>query len=296
MTTYFIFTCILHFYLLKYNDYSNRQFYIRYLYYLIKYLILLCCLLYIQDLTFIIKQDLNDLNKKIQLLSNNLKSNTKKSQQYEHKSNLLFILQNNLTKTSINFKDLLEFRTKNLKKSKERTNKFTQIVSKDNDSNKLSDFKSDSLFYNNDNMVNNSSSVPSTSSNSRRRVNRNSEHLALDLDNLESGQSQSNQSDQQFQQSLIHKQSDYLNQRSNAIDTIESTISELGQIFNQLSSMVAIQGETVQRIDADVTDISDNVNSAQFELLKYFDSIKSNRSLMFKIFGVIIIFVSSKHN
>lgn len=251
-------------------------------------------MLYIQDLTFIIKQDLNDLNKKIQLLSNNLKSNTKKSQQYEHKSNLLFILQNNLTKTSINFKDLLEFRTKNLKKSKERTNKFTQIVSKDNDSNKLSDFKSDSLFYNNDNMANNSSSVPSTSSNSRRRVNRNSEHLALDLDNLESGQSQSNQSDQQFQQSLIHKQSDYLNQRSNAIDTIESTISELGQIFNQLSSMVAIQGETVQRIDADVNDISDNVNSAQFELLKYFDSIKSNRSLMFKIFGVIIIFVSNK--
>ena len=56
--------------------------------------------------------------------------------------------------------------------------------------------------------------------------------------------------------------------------------------------MVAVQGETVQRIDADVQDISDNVYGAQSELLKYYESIKSNRMLMFKLFGVIIIFVS----
>lgn len=91
--------------------------------------------------------------------------------------------------------------------------------------------------------------------------------------------------------SMIGRQDNYLNERSSAIDTIESTISELGQIFSQLSSMVAIQGETVQRIDADVHDISDNVYGAQSELLKYYESIKSNRMLMFKLFGVIIIFV-----
>lgn len=55
--------------------------------------------------------------------------------------------------------------------------------------------------------------------------------------------------------------------------------------------MVAEQRETVQRIDADVVDISSNVSGAQRELLKYYASISSNRWLMLKIFGVLIVFV-----
>lgn len=56
--------------------------------------------------------------------------------------------------------------------------------------------------------------------------------------------------------------------------------------------MVAEQRETVQRIDADTTDIAANVSGAQRELLKYYASVSSNRWLMLKIFGVLIIFVS----
>ena len=55
--------------------------------------------------------------------------------------------------------------------------------------------------------------------------------------------------------------------------------------------MVAEQGETVQRIDADTTDIADNISGAQRELLKYYASISSNRWLMIKIFGAIIVMV-----
>jgi syntaxin 5 len=51
-------------------------------------------------------------------------------------------------------------------------------------------------------------------------------------------------------------QDTYIQSRSTAIESIESTIAELGQIFSQLAGMVAEQRETVQRIDADVTDIS----------------------------------------
>jgi hypothetical protein len=58
--------------------------------------------------------------------------------------------------------------------------------------------------------------------------------------------------------------------------------------------MVAEQRETVQRIDADTLDIASNVSGAQRELLKYYSSISSNRWLMLKIFGVLIVFVSSK--
>lgn len=56
--------------------------------------------------------------------------------------------------------------------------------------------------------------------------------------------------------------------------------------------MVAEQRETVQRIDADTYDIASNVSGAQRELLKYYTSISSNRWLMLKVFGVLIVFVS----
>lgn len=87
-------------------------------------------------------------------------------------------------------------------------------------------------------------------------------------------------------------QDNYIQSRSTAIESIESTIAELGQIFTQLATMVAEQREQVQRIDADTVDIANNVQGAQRELLKYYTSISSNRWLMMKVFGVIIVFVS----
>ena len=59
--------------------------------------------------------------------------------------------------------------------------------------------------------------------------------------------------------------------------------------------MVAEQRETVQRIDADTVDIASNVSGAQRELLKYYASISSNRWLMLKVFGVLIVFVSCSY-
>ena len=91
---------------------------------------------------------------------------------------------------------------------------------------------------------------------------------------------------------MFRPQDSYIQTRSTAIESIESTIAELGQIFTQLAQMVAEQRETVQRIDADTVDIASNVSGAQRELLKYYASISSNRWLMLKVFGVLIVFVS----
>jgi syntaxin 5 len=93
----------------------------------------------------------------------------------------------------------------------------------------------------------------------------------------------------------VPDQDTYIQSRSTAIESIESTIAELGQIFTQLANMVAEQRETVQRIDADTMDIASNVSGAQRELLKYYASISSNRWLMLKVFGVLIVFVSHHH-
>jgi syntaxin 5 len=55
--------------------------------------------------------------------------------------------------------------------------------------------------------------------------------------------------------------------------------------------MVAEQRETVQRIDSDTHDIMDNVTGAQRELLIFYNNVSSNRWLILKIFGVLIVFV-----
>jgi syntaxin 5 len=44
------------------------------------------------------------------------------------------------------------------------------------------------------------------------------------------------------------------------------------------------------RIDANTDDVVTNVGGAQRELLKYYARVTSNRWLMIKIFGVLIIF------
>lgn len=97
-----------------------------------------------------------------------------------------------------------------------------------------------------------------------------------------------NQSQQML---LMHEQDNrYLQERNSAVETIESTINEVGGLFQQLATMVQEQGEVIQRIDDNVEDVSLNIGGAHRELLKYYNSISSNRWLMLKIFGILIIF------
>ncbi|KAJ2374946.1 Integral membrane protein SED5 [Coemansia sp. RSA 2611] len=86
-------------------------------------------------------------------------------------------------------------------------------------------------------------------------------------------------------------QSSYLDSRSDAINSIESTISELGSIFQQLAQMVSEQRDVVQRIDANIETVDINISAAQNELLRYYSNISSNRWLMAKVFMVILVFV-----
>ena len=118
---------------------------------------------------------------------------------------------------------------------------------------------------------------PDTSS---LRVSNNGEYLSLPS---------------QTQQMLLMEEQQYgnqqyLQQRNRAVESIESTINEVGNLFQQLATMVSEQGEQIQRIDANVEDINMNITGAQRELLKYYAHITSNRWLFLKIFGVLIVF------
>ncbi|KAJ8083775.1 Integral membrane protein SED5 [Marasmius tenuissimus] len=248
----------------------------------------------ISELTFIIKQDLANINKQILSLQNYVKQrkqNAGKSvegnQIHEHNNNVVVLLQNRLASTSITFKDVLEVRTQNMKESRERTEKFMYSTSS-----AASQATSSSMLFNQRGAADpmGDGSPSRLDSKGKSRAPQNGDLLALDLDSAEEGAGGSQNGSAFMQMQLMEQQDTYIQQRSTAIESIEATIGELGQIFTQLANMVAEQRETVQRIDADTMDIASNVGGAQRELLKYYASISSNRWLMLKIFGVLIVF------
>ncbi|XP_068632656.1 syntaxin-5 [Battus philenor] len=95
----------------------------------------------------------------------------------------------------------------------------------------------------------------------------------------------------QTQQLMLRDDTDsYVQQRAETMHNIESTIVELGGIFQQLAHMVKEQDEAIGRIDANIQEAEMNVEAGHREILKYFQNVTSNRALMFKIFGVLIFF------
>ncbi|KAF8140446.1 t-SNARE [Boletus edulis] len=234
----------------------------------------------ISELTYIIKQDIANINRQIAALQSFLKQHNAQSgsrssegkQIDEHNHNIVMMLQNKLANTSISFKDVLEVRTQNMKESKDRTEQFMYSTTA-----AAHQAPQNSLLLNgrHDPMGDGSGDRPS--SKGKGRPAQNSDYGASFFLRITA---------------LTSNQDSYIQSRSTAIESIESTIAELGQIFTQLAHMVAEQRETVQRIDADTLDIASNVSGAQRELLKYYASISSNRWLMLKVFGVLIVFVS----
>jgi len=238
----------------------------------------------ISELTYIIKQDIANINKQIATLQAFVKSqkgqNSKKplgKQVEEHNHNVVMLLQSKLASTSMTFKDVLEIRTQNMKESRDRTEQFIH-----SSASAATQAPSNSILFakQRDDPRNPRNDVKGKSRASDNDI------LAMDLTSAEEGTGSSYMQ----MQIMEEQQNSYIQSRSTAIESIESTIAELGQIFSQLAHMVAEQRETVQRIDADTYDIASNVSGAQRELLKYYSSISSNRWLMLKLFGVLIIF------
>lgn len=99
------------------------------------------------------------------------------------------------------------------------------------------------------------------------------------------------QGQMQLQQYAMRDDSDsYVQQRAETMHNIESTIVELGGIFQQLAHMVKEQDEAIGRIDANIHEAEMNVEAGHREILKYFQKVTGNRALMFKVFGVLIFF------
>ncbi|KAK7206448.1 t-SNARE [Myxozyma melibiosi] len=239
----------------------------------------------IAQLTYVIKQDLAKINTSISELQTFVKTGKKhwgrkgESQVDEHSENVVVLLQGKLTDVTAGFREVLEVRTKNIQASKSRTEQF---ISSSSAAVKDPNFQTASPLYSQANgggasSLENPYGATGDPDNPYGSKNTDGEYLTVP--------------DQQQSLMLLEEQQDtYISERNTAIEAIESTIHELGGIFSQLATMVAEQREVVQRIDADTEDIAINISGAQRELLKYFATVSSNRWLMMKVFGIVILF------
>lgn len=215
----------------------------------------------IQELTYIIKGDLNSLNQQIaqlQDVSKRQKLSATGKHLQSHSSSVVLALQSKLATMSTDFKQILEVRTENLKHQKSRRDQFSQGGLPP-------------------------PSVPSSTQGSL--LLQEPDQVSINLDNTVATPRT------QMQAALMYDETDnYLQSRAETMQNIESTIVELGGIFQQLAHMVKEQEEMVERIDSNVEHAEMNIEAAHAQILKYFQSVTSNRWLMIKIFGVLIFF------
>merc|ERR1712226_136904 len=95
---------------------------------------------------------------------------------------------------------------------------------------------------------------------------------------------------QQQEMQMIHQEDNYAQERERNMETIEQAINEIGSVMRQLGTMVAEQQETVLRIDSNIEQAETSIENAHGEILKYFQSVTNNRWLMVKVFGTLITF------
>lgn len=238
----------------------------------------------IQELTTVIKKDITALNAAVldlQLLCNtqndtgNISSDTT-----SHSTTVVDNLKNRLMTATKEFKEVLTMRTENLKVHENRRQLFSSNASKES----TNPFVRQRPLAAKSTSSGSSAPPPpwangasSSSSFPRKQADGESQPLL--------------QQQSQQQQQMVPVQDTYMQSRAEALQNVESTIHELSNIFTQLATMVSQQGEIAIRIDENMEETLGNVEGAQNQLVRYLNSISSNRWLMIKIFFVLIVFL-----
>lgn len=221
----------------------------------------------IQELTFFIKQDIATLNGRLEDLQR-LRDATRRSSNKQagvHSENVVDSLKSRLGATAEGFKSVLQMRSDSLAAQQDRRSQFLGA----------------------------SASAPLSLPSARTTQN----SVAVDLGGGSLGASDSSlsldsSSNSQSQMMVTPPQDlSYHHARADAVRQVESTIVELGQIFNQLATMVSEQGELVERIDANVDETVLNIDAGHNQLVTYYNSISGNRGLILKVFGVLLAFL-----
>lgn len=225
----------------------------------------------IEELTFIIKQDIQTLNRELSALDQYVKSSRQPNKQTgDHSETIVGFLNTKLIGATKDFKDILEVRTESLKQQQEKKDSFAGYSS---------------------NTYSTTIDNPSgTGKNEMRHRN-----TPTRDDNILYKYDDDDDYDNSAQEHSILMPTElttvnHTASRLRAAENISSTIHQLEGIFSQLANLVSQQGEVIERIDANMDDTLLNIGRGHDSLVTTLYNISSNRSLIIKIFLVLIIF------
>mmetsp|Transcript_99534 Transcript_99534/g.145492 ORF Transcript_99534/g.145492 Transcript_99534/m.145492 type:complete len:99 (+) Transcript_99534:53-349(+) len=84
-------------------------------------------------------------------------------------------------------------------------------------------------------------------------------------------------------------QQEYAQSRAMSMQDIEKSIGDLAGVFAKLGEMVSLQAEQIERIDSNMDESLHHVDQGHSQLVKYYQTLTSNRAMMAKIFFVLLI-------
>jgi syntaxin 5 len=250
----------------------------------------------INTLIFKIKQDLDDLNSKCESAQQFIDS--KKSifgdnstQSSQHNNKVVSQLKSDLMTTTKDFKGILELRTNKMKDQQQRKVELvgksllspTRII-EDTSKQAPSSSANQSFLDSNASQAltrRHKKSLPNPYANPyESRANQD------DISQLEENRAQT----QHLLLEPLNAENQYYDAREQAVSEVEKTIGELGQLFKRLSTMIQAQQELVERIDEDVENAVANTENAKNALLKAYETASSNRGMIMKIGGILVLF------
>lgn len=208
----------------------------------------------IAALTAMIKQDITGLNKNIATLEELSQAQKQhyNNHQQTHSNSIVLTLQSRLVTLSNDFKVVLQTHALNLKQQNKQQHP--------------------QLYRHNEAYPRKNFSIQDDQQ----------EDLVINMDSSEPRKQQN--------QVLLEEQRLHYQEREETMQSIETTIVELGSVFHRLATIMKEQEEQVHRIDSNINDADLNIEAAHSELLKYFQYVSSNRWLLIKIFIVLIVF------
>lgn len=237
----------------------------------------------IAELTAVVKQDITTLNTAIAELQQSTRKGADNKHSVDHNATVVDNLKSRLMSATKEFKDVLTLRQENIKVHNSRRSLFSATA--DSTSAKEDAFGGGPSPFR-----------AGAGGNGTGLFNRGAGGARGSLQlsgkgGLPTHHAGGAQQQQQQQLALVPAQDQYLQSRQEALQNVEHTIAELGGIFQQLATMVAEQGELAIRIDENMEESLQNVENAQTHLVKYLDTISSNRWLIMKIFAVLVVFL-----
>ncbi|GJX65719.1 probable zinc metalloprotease EGY2, chloroplastic isoform X1 [Tanacetum coccineum] len=230
----------------------------------------------IQELTVLIKNDITSLNvavSDLQTLQNvEIADGDYSEDRVVHGTAVCDDLKNKLMGTTKKFQDVLTARTENVKANENRRQIFSTNTARENPLRKQTKtvmepppWSSPSKSVGNAQPSESAGTGVQVGNQLRRRV-------AAD------GTPSQHMEGSMLQQQVVPQQESYTQNRAVALQSVESTITELSGIFTNLATMVAHQGELSIRIDDNMEETLSHVEGARGALLKHLNRISSNSS------------------